>query len=256
MLAEAIAALVDLAGKAAAPQKVEQPDPRKLVYSTGGGVQVVDLPPPPRNHKPGTLAEVIALANRFAEEGAKPVVWYDRDQVVLVIDDDAHRLERARLALECSDVFARLIDLRQTKPWLDQKAALRLVRIELAGTLPPVALLDRLRRVKIENGQAVTSQVRHGQESMGRQINAAVSGEGELPEAVTLDAPVSKTPGEADFRYPLACSVEIQPDRLEFFRLLPLPDELERVAALALASIGERLREGLDEAIPCYQGQP
>jgi hypothetical protein len=257
MLAEALKFFSELAQKSQAPTKLDQPDPRKAVYAVGGSLVDVDLPPPPREHQPGTLAEVIALANRFAGDGAHPVVWYDQDQVVLVIDDLGHRIEHATLALQRSDVLDRLIQLRATKPWLDQKDALRLVRIELAGTLAPDVLLDRLRKIKIENGQAVTSHVRHGAESMGRSINAAVSGEGEIPEGVVLDVPAYKTPGEADRRYGLACSIEVEPTRgLQFFRLMPLPDELERVEALAVASIGERLVEGLDDAIPAYQGRP
>lgn len=256
MIVEALKFLAEMTSKADAPKRVDVADPRKLFLAVGGQVDQYDLPPPPRAHKAGTLDEVVALANRFAEAGSHPVVWYDEAKVVLVLDDDGHRVEHITLALERSDVFAVLLVLRHQKPWYDQRAAIRLVRIDLAGTMSPAVLLDRLRKVKIENGQAVTSEARHARESLGRSINAAVSGEAELPEGVVLDVPVYKTPGEADARYPLSCSIEIDPLRLEFFRLLPYPDEMERVGALAVAAIGERLREELSDGVPCYQGQP
>jgi hypothetical protein len=267
MIKEALEYFSELTEKSLAAEKVDIGDPRKAAIVFGGELRAHDVPPAPRNHKAGTLAEIIALANRFAADTGgvsddtdavppvfAPVVWYDRERVVLVIDDDGHRLETATLTLERSDVFRKVVELYAQKPWLEQKAFIRLLRIDLARTLAPVHLLDRVRRVKFENSQTVASQVARDRESLGREINSRVEAGGEIPEEVVLDVPVYKTPGET-FALGIACAVEVDPTR-GLFQLVPLPDEIERVTQLAVESIAERLLEGLHDGIPCYHGKP
>jgi hypothetical protein len=61
---------------------------------------------------------------------------------------------------------------------------------------------------------------------------------------------------QADERTPLSlrCSVEVDAGE-GTFRLLPLPDEIDRVLQVAVASIAERLTEQLDGAT-AYYGKP
>ena len=255
-LKEGLDRLVDLATKAGAVQRIDSGNPRQLRYLAAGSEIVIDTEPAPRQHKPAMVAEIIALASRFATAADAPVVWYDQTAVCLVIDDDGNRLETATLTLETSDVFAVMERLR-AKPaeaWFDQKSFVRLLRIDLAGTLPPVTLLNPVCKVRFENGEKVSGEVRSQRESLGREIISKVEADTELPEEVTLTAPVYKTAGERD-SYPVRCSVEVDPMQGKF-RLLPLPDELERVRDLAVAYIGERLGAGLPETVPAYRGKP
>ena len=183
------------------------------------------------------------------------MVWYDSVGVVLVIDDDGHRLETAVLNLDLSDVFKTLVALREMKKWHTHRDFIRLLRIDLARTIEDGSLLNRIRKVKIENGEMLSSEVRKSKESLGRQITAEISGESEIPDEVVLLVPVYSTAGEKA-RYPIACSVEADPTRSEPFRLMPLPDEIERVEQLATDFIAERLKEHLPELVPCYFGSP
>jgi hypothetical protein len=262
MIAEGIKALVDLATRAGSPQKIESGNPRASAYVIAGEVHMVDIEPPPRDHKAGTLGDLIALANRFAETGdLEPVVWYDAEAVVLVIDDEVggengNRIEKATLPLATSDVFARLVKLRAdpAAAWMNQKDFIRLLRIELAGTLADGVLLNPTRKIVWSTSDTSTGTVKRGAESMGREINSrATTDGGDLPDEVKLNVPVYKTPGERE-RYPMNCSVEIDPGDNEL-QLMPLPDEIERVRQLALASIAERLASEL-KGVPAYQGKP
>lgn len=254
MLAEAFKFLSDLGARAEKPFKIDLADPRRVYVSVGGVIAPWDIPPAPRAHTAGTLDEVIALAVRFVEAGSHPVVWYDQDDVTLVIDDDGHRVEQSTLTLVTSDVFRLLVALRDQKPWHDPRAFVRLLRVELAGTLTPGELLERVKVTKFEGGSLVSARVGRGDESLGREITSRLDGSERIPEEVTLMAPVYKTPGETE-RYAVRCAVEVDPARCAF-QLLPLPDEIERVRALAVASIGERLIDGLGDSVPCYQGRP
>lgn len=263
MIAEAIKALAELATKSAAPQKIESGDPRKIIYVVNGEYHELATVSNPRDHKAGSLDDLIAVANRFAELGpGLPVVWYDSDAVVLVLDDmtgdsaEGHRLEKVTLPLVVSDVFARLVALRANPPaaWMEQKPFERLLRVELSGTLEPGVLLNQVRRIVWTNSSKATVAVGRQAESLGREISSKADTDGkDLPEVVRLMAPVYKTAGERE-RLAINCSVEIEPAECKL-QLLPLPDELERVRQVAIASIGERLAAGLT-GVPAYYGRP
>jgi hypothetical protein len=216
----------------------------------GDEVMEWEVPFPPRDHFPATLDEVIALATRFAAE--KPVVWYDHEQVTLVIDDAGHRIERATLNLEVSDTFGVVQMLRKDKPWYTQPDFVRLLRVDLAGTLDPAVLLNRVRKLVI--GQKTTTEVNRRGESFGHEINALAGKDTDPPDEVDLVLPVYKTPGEQTPVY-VACTVDVEVAQPKPFRLIPKPDEVERVLQLAVGRIGERLRAGLPEGVSCYHGR-
>lgn len=283
MIAEALKYLTDLTARSLEPIPLPGNAHIKRV-AIGGQVHSFDLEPEPRDHRAGSLDDLIRLANRFDAEPAPgddesppaasgagmpavwhtttatdgdsylPVVWYDPESVVLVIDDEGHRIERATLKLEPSDVFTLLRKIRAEKPWYEQKPFVRLLRIDLAGTLDPVVLLEKVRKLRWENSSATTGAVGRQAESLGREINNRVDSAEPIPEEVVLQVPVYRTPGETR-RWPLRCTVDADP-ALGRLQLLPLPDEIERVLALATEDIGARLREGLNDSIPCYLGRP
>lgn len=251
MIAEAIKALAELAVKASAPQKIDSGDPRQIGYVINGEVDHVNTEPAPRKHEVKSLADVVALATRFAGSEDSPVVWYDEDAVTLVIDDQGHRLETATFRLLTSEVFDKLAELAKSKPRLDQKSFVRLLRIDLAGTLEPVVLLNAVRAVRWSS--VTDANIGKQRESMGRDIEARCSDGKDLPDDVTLRVPVYRVAGE---RTPLPCRCSVEVDATDgTFRLLPFPDELDRVRQAAVASIAERLAEQLGD-VPCYYGKP
>lgn len=255
MLDAALKYLTGLAEKATVPQKIESGDPRKLAYVINGESVEVETEPGARKHTVGQITDLIELANRFDDDQNSPVVWYDESAVVLVIDDDRHRLETVTFPLATSDVFKRLLDIARSKEKFEQKAFVRLLRIDLAGTLDPVTLLEKVRRVKFENGVSTVANVAKQRESFGRSIVSEVSTDGgDLPDEVTLAVPVYKTMGQRQ-AYPLRCSVEVDPGE-GTFRLLPLPDELERVGHVAVSHLARDLSEGLKPEVPAYYGKP
>lgn len=252
MIAEALKFLANLGAENQAPRLVDLKDPRELTFVVGGTVMSRDIPPASRAHVLGSLGDLIALADGYASE--ESLVFFDADQVTLVFDGDGHRLERGVLRLERSFAWQVLIDLasKRAGQWFEHKQFLRLLRVDLAGTLPPGVLYDRVKRVAFENGVTVQAAVsRNKQESLGRTITSQVSGEGDIPEEVTLEAPVYSTTGETA-RYPIRCAVEVDAAR-GMFCLQPLPDEISRVEAIAVASIRDRLAASCK--VPAFLGR-
>ncbi len=255
MIADAIKYIATLAAEAAKPIEIAGLDPRVKTFAVNGKIESRAIEPSPRNHSVDQIEDIIRLANRFdGEEGCSPVVWYDEDAVVLVIDDAENRLDQARFDLKTSNVFDKIRELREDKTYYSQKDFVRLLRIELAGTLQPGILLDRVRKIRWETTDARTGEVTRNRESLGREINAKVDSTADIPEEVVLEAPVYSSRGERAL-YGFHCSVEVEPLN-QTFRLMPLPDEIERVQQLAVQSIGERLAESLNEGIPAYYGNP
>lgn len=259
MIEPALKWFAALAQQAVAPIQIQTDDPRLALYLRDGELVTVEKPFAPRSHEPRTINDLLALAARFDsndddEDETKVVVWYGVDQVVLVLDDHADRVEKATVDLQFSDVFLRVRQIARDKMKFDQKAFIRLLRIELAGTLDPVVLLEKVRRLRFENGVRTESTIQRSQESLGRSITSKVESDGDIPEEVALLVPVWKSPGPTD-RFPLRCSVEVDPAE-GTFRLLPLPDELERVEDCAVDLIWSLLKVGLPSTVPAYHGTP
>lgn len=250
MILDALKYLAELGARTAAPTQIQTGDPATLTYLVGGSLVSVPRPVPSRGHVAGDVGTLVSMANRWASD--EPAVWIDECNVYLVIDDaEGHRVNTATMVLKKSDVFKRLERLAASPEWLDQKAFLRLLRVDLAGTLPPGILLDRVRKLRFESGQVTTQEAVRNRESMGRQITAAASGDGEIPEQVALELSVfSDTPELA-----VTCAVDVDPGR-GLLQLMPLPDELERVTEIALNGLRKFIAGAVDEGVKVYLGRP
>jgi hypothetical protein len=255
MIEQAMRLVAEMAVKSSAPMLVSENEDKKTYLFSSGAVLDVPVLPEVRSHTIESIGDLIAIANSAGDENEfPPVVWYDGTEIVVVFDDVGSRASKATLELAASQKWRRLDELSTSRAALSQKDFIRLLRIDLAGTLADSVLLDLVRRVKFENGTVVTSEAVKNRESLGRQIVSQVSSEKEIPETVTLSLPVYTTPGLAD-KYDVACSVEVDASQ-GTFRLAPLPDELSRVLNAAVREIGLVLDAGLTEGIPFYHGAP
>jgi len=264
MLREALEFLAEQARQSVTPTEIKSPDPaRRIFLMPDRTLKTIDVGSEPRNHKVNSLEDLMRLATRFGpdlesnaeDSGDHPVVWYNENRIVLVIDDELERQNTATLNLVESDQFQTIRRLAKEKTAHDQAGFVRLLRIDLAGTLAPSVLLDPIRRVTFENGAMSQGVVERGKESLDRSVKAKVTGHSDIPEDVTLMVPVFKTPGERNV-YPVRCVVDINPmSQSQAFRLIPLPDEIDRVVDMHMSDVRSRL-EALPESVPAYYGAP
>jgi hypothetical protein len=252
MFKELFQAINDQAVKANGMQPVDVGDPEYLYFHGPQGViEKIPRPPKPRQHKVETLNDLLAAAGRY-QDGKPASVWFNVHEVVAITRDDDHPIDRVTFKLTMSDPWMELT-LLESKSWCEHKDFVRLLRINLAGCGAD-ALLESVRKMKFENGAVVTSEVARNRESLGRSITSQATGEKEIPEELTLSVPIYSNRGETD-RYGIRCSVEVDPLR-GLFRLLPMPDEIERVYGLALESIRSRLEDALPKDVPAFCGMP
>lgn len=252
-LTDALKFLATQATEAVKPIEVHR-DRTAVTYLINGEEKVVQLPRPPREHEANTVEDIVLLANRFKEAGEAPVIWYDDGSVTLVIDDSEQRVNVSRMDLDESDVFRRIKGLRDSRPTMTQKQFIRLLRVELAGTLPDEVLLNKVRKLKFTNTATSQGTIRRNEESIGREISGSLDTTEPPPDVVTLEFPIYKNRGFME-RYSLRCLVETDPLE-QTFQLIPVPDGIEQAQWQAMADLEHKLHIELVDGIPVYHGTP
>lgn len=251
MIKEALEFIASEAVEASGADPIAIVDPRAEYFFVKGAPVVVPRPKPRRDHVVKSLDDLIGLAIRFGEPAT---VWHAEDAVIVVIDDDGHRVERVRLPLAESDTFKTIRGLRQSKAWLDHKSFCRLLRLDLANALTAGSLLNVVKEVRFDSGVVVSGKLNRTQESLGRDISSAVSCERDIPEQVTLTTRIYSTQGvQTDVR--IRADVDVDPGNATF-RLIPIPDEIETAFQYVMNTLNGYLNAALPGEIPCYYGTP
>lgn len=248
MLKELIDALAKQAVAAAGPQ-VKETDPTKYytVLDPNGSVRIVDGKPPWRKHKASDLETLAAFSDRFG----KSSIWYSRHGIRLLIDDTDRR-ECVSVEMLWSDQIRQLMDLEKSKPLIGHRPLLLMLRTVFTqsafGTAPQ--LIETLRKVTFEANAKAEGNVQRGKSSVGKELNAAASFLGEVPEQVTLSVPIFHN-SFARKPQDVICALEIFEVEQQF-KLFPLPGEVEKAFAAAESVICQSI---LDLACKDSNGQ-
>ncbi len=141
-----------------------------------------------------------------------------------------------------------------------QKEFIRLLRSDLPNVVTAAdSLVPLVRQLKWTQHSEHTGVVQLGNESMGREIAAQVSGASELPESVALVAPMydNAEPIESLLHFNADLDVDLAALRLA---IRPIQAELiaqrQRVAAAVHEWLHTLANEGSDsEAIAVYRGR-
>ena len=260
MLKELYEAISRQAVEANEKQILQPPGGPEHVYGIvhrDGTVEWKEAAPHPRNHKAGDLDSLVANAERFAPQadGADTVAvcWYSRKGVVLLAED-ATRRDRVTLPLTLSPQLAYLQRLEESKPRVQftQADLVLTLRTTLARSISPdvVAVFRRLNFRKSSGG---ASEVGHGKASIGRELQAELTGSGAIPETLAFRVPVFAA--GVPFEAAVECAVDVQAEA-ERFLLIPLPGEIENAITQAETYIGGILAENLPETVPAFYGEP
>lgn len=254
-LVDRIAELAVRANSTTVVNLAAEPDHVYLLARPDGTADVRHAGPKPRRHVAGSLDTVVTLAKEHAETSAlSAVIWYSRKAIVCLLDD-ATRRDQVRFDLQCSKQIETLQVLEGIRKPFKQAELLSLLRVTFAKCLDQTGnLVEILRRIKFRQASAGESVVQHGKSSLGRSVEAELTGTGALPEYVTLHVPIwtNLVVGEQSVQ----CALE--PDAAtETFQLIPLPGEIENATQRAERVIYERLLDAVGDApIAVYLGTP
>lgn len=255
MIREALQWLAELKAAAIEPTKLLDRADRVILWTHDGQIYDHELPAPPRNHTVHTI-DAFARACLRWKRGDKSVIFHDENMAVFVAEDDDRRA-RVLLPLPFSELFARVLELRQGQP-LEQREFLRLLRHDLIGACP-VGLATAIQKIEVVTTAGQRSEINPGRERGTREFAADLQASGEIPEVVTLSVPVYSMPG-LDSLTPIRCSLEYTlPPRTVQFVLRPLPDETMRAvdsAQACLHTLLESLVSEDGESIDVFFGEP
>jgi hypothetical protein len=250
MLKAFVDAIAGLAVSASQPKIIKDTgDPRKLLVCHNGTEREVDVAPPLHASTVNVFESLYEAVERFSDE--KPAsIWHDRAQVVALLDDDDRR-ETVRLALRVSEQFR---SLEQLPGSFDQRSLVLFLKRNLAGAVD-VGLIAIFRQIDFSKREEGGTTVKHGDESLGRSIHAAIANAADIPEYLTVRVPVYSNPGIVQFLVTIKLSVDIDVQR-GTFELTPLPDELENAVRYTQEQLGELLRSGAPENATVFSGTP
>ena len=252
MLKELLDGLVELAQKSDAIQIVhEAKDGTTLYRSTTGAIGHFDRPPDPRNHK----ALDSSAVTDFASVNDGSVIWYSREAVVCLINDETRR-DRVTLTLEYSPQMKFFRQLEANGTAHTQAQLVLILRTTLAGCAEDEAaktLLPAIRAVKFTKTSEGEAAIDHGRASIGKRLTEQATGAVAIPETVVFKIPVFANAFQ--FECPVICAVDVDAGK-ETFRLIPLPLEIERAIVEAEGKIFDELHASEGTGRPIYYGAP
>jgi len=252
MLEQALAFLAMQAQDAAKPIKIRE-DHEGEEWVFGEQHFSFEKEISPRKHKFDDLSDLLEFLDGIEPSESdhhRVIVWYDLGQITAVIDNDERRLNTATLAIKATPYWKTVLQLGL---WLEQKEFIRLLRLEL--DIPGVSeVLEKVRKIRFENG-VVTSQTRQrDQESMGREITSRVTVDGELPDELTIAFMPFDVRGLEYYQAQIKLFLEVDTSR-GMFRLIPAPRQLDLVANSFLSHLGREVKRTIPH-IPVYNGRP
>lgn len=253
MLKEALDYVYGKAGEFSAKQKASQisflSTDRKIVYEQNGTILTQEVPPPLRRHTVDSVFDLIAAANNWGKKGT---IWLSRKEVQLIIDD-ADRRESVSLPLETTGVFDIVCKLAEQAA-IPQADFIRLLRRELRNSPQATTVLAAVRQIKFRSSEEGYSNINHGNESMGRSVEAEVTNAADIGDSLTLPLACYANPGEKDNVVVVAFTLDVEVQKQRFI-VKPLPDEITLAYEQSLGDIRKRIVAALPET-PVLYGRP
>lgn len=246
MLKEFVQAIGAMAVKAKEPALIADPfNPRKAYLIIDGVAFEKDVTSPLLNARINTLDSLVAAIENYGSPDSS--AWCCRECVEVVLADN-DRLERLKMPLVLSDQMRSVMKLPGQ---FDQRSLVLFLKRNLCGTIDP-AVIAPFRQLDFTKREQAGGSVNHGDESLGRSIQAAVTQAKDIPEFLTLSIRVFANP-DVVFRAKVILSVDIDVQR-GIIELTPLPDEITNALVAAEEFVADTLSEKLGERV--FRGIP
>ena len=258
--AEAIEQIGKLAVDAEKTQVVKALDSQgQLIVATAPNrkTEVLTLDPVPRSHALHSLDSLVAFAQGVQDlkhrPGGNAAIWVGRHAIEVVVDD-ATRRDTASLETPFTPQLDCL--LRTSSSHRVQREFLKLLTINLHDCLPADSgLISKVREVRWKDSGEMGATLKHGAESIDRQVRQAIQGTDAIPDEITISVRVYQCPDIRD-KVQIRCAIDIDVES-KAFALIPLPMQIEDAVDGVLDGIVERIQDTIkDKGVPVYRGKP
>lgn len=258
VIQEAIAKIQQLADEARQPHVLKPAqEPGHVYYLVEGDeAHLKFAEPPPRDHRVADLPTLAELCLRFASDERPVALWYGKGGVEAIFDDDEGRRDRARLALTPSRQMAVLSQWASELKWLEQTHLVRVLRAVFPHAFASAGVVDVFRRLKFRQASSGEKVVEHGRASLGKSIEAELTGASSVPEELQFHVPAFC---EGGFRIMclIPCVVEIDP-AAERIAIMPTAGALDAAWDDVEQELGARVLAAVEgaEHVHVYRGAP
>lgn len=254
MIADAIKTIQDLARRAGTTEIVCPEAEPEHVYGVrlpDGTIEWRAAQPKGRRYSLSSVAAVVDATRHFTrrlaiQETDPAVVFVGPRAITVVLDEATTRREHLVMPLTTTHEFATLSACEKSRAYRDQKAFVSMLRIDLAGSVPPAAVAA-FRDLRFRHTAEGVMKLDPGKESLGRSVNREVLLAGNpVPEDVEVSVDVYRElvnddiPNEAN----IECAVETDVEKASFM-LSPKSGELE----VAQRNVGDQIRRRLAEML-------
>lgn len=251
-LAEAVSLIQNTAVEAKAAEVVHGVELRNSVLiHHNGELSERKKGIPARVHSASNLESFAAIVVDYGDK-EDATVWHKDNLVVAVLNtgDASYRDDTVRWSLTASEKFKALTqDAPRPKSHAEfVRFLVQSLRDELDASAP--GLLGTIRNLKFRSADEQTGDIKQGRESMGRSIEAEITGATELPETIIV-----KVRRWASLEYVAAIEcllvLDVQERKLS---IRPLADQLEQAENGAQGWLHEQLTAAVE--CPVYFGTP
>lgn len=247
MLEEAISKIESLAVTADRPHVIDQlSDKTRTALYVNGDVRFLAKNPPPRSHSVTALGSLYQALLLFGSDLSS--VWLGMTRIVALLDHqiNSHRDDTVQMVVVPHVAFALL----RKAEWLSQQAMLTLLRHSLCDcAIDPAAMMDSIRCLKFAVKSEQTGKFTNTSAAMGRSVEAAVTGEINLPETVGFSFhPFPGLSGEVDVNVSVLCTLFTDPEA-GLLKIEPQPGQIEEAERAALVALQKAIVANTDVSV-------
>lgn len=233
----------------------DHPDKRcKLLVDKNGDHEVLNVPPPPRNHKLLTCNEVVAYARLMKPE--TPIVWIGAFGIVVTHDAERILGHKADYRFRRTEEFKYVQEDLGKEP-LSQKDFLALLRIRLARSFDS----EDLRMILVKSVRSLKTSIdqtaRQGGGSYETGLVSTANEKIEWPDTLKLRLSVFED-SSIDMPQIVECVLDVDPTNVHKpFTITPIKSDLAKAISKVVALASDVIRAELDkETISVFTGEP
>jgi hypothetical protein len=154
-----------------------------------------------------------------------PRAWVSLAEVRVTAEDA--RQSFGVLPVGHSPQLNALLELEAKPRWMDQMELVRFLRTTVGGCLVDASLVATFRNLSLSKNEAMRSNAQQDRASLGKALEAQVTGAGAIPEDIDVNIPMVRDPLLPIRRQPVKLVLETDPVQVRFM-LHVYPGDLVR----------------------------
>lgn len=250
MLSEFVARIVELGQKAKAVDfHVHAGLPNEVFVRHGDKLERLEAPAPLREHKLTGFRDLVAALSD-QNIAPDPEVYIDGVSVVALLDR-AERRSSVSMPLTETARFRLCCDLEKPRGFAPRDLV-KFLRLELHGGAHQ-AVTQAVSRIDFMRTSSGKTDVKHGRETLGRQVEAVVQSAEDIPESFVVTVPIWSTPGCA-WTKPIEFGIYLDNEKQQV-DLRAFSDECAGARNSALADLRNAIAEACPN-VPVFMGAP